>query len=233
MPDATPKGPLPAVIQGHFRHYAWTVYLLRLLVVNLLVLLIATGSVWFFAYRLGVKQPLLARAPLSLKQKAEAYYTINEVTYDAVALFLATTLPLLQAVDDGGYPLLGLTRGLVSGKIYETARAGMDRDLAKIRKNMIHQHLQVTRVMNVLADPDTRRIAAYVKGYLVVTIQKGSTPPVFIPYRAHVVLEQNPPSKLNFAPYFLLQKEERINADALAWDREMEKDQSKHGGGPK
>lgn len=221
---------MPAVVTGHFRHYAWTVYLQRLLMANLAILIVATVVVWVMAYRLNTKQPLLVRAPQSLKQKAEDYYKLDDVTYDSVALFLTTTLPLLQAVDDGGYPMLGLTRGMVSGKIYEAARQGLERDLPKIRKNMIHQHLQVTRVMNVLADPKSRRIAAYVKGYIVVAIQKGSTAPVVIPYRAHVVLENNPPSKLNPSPYFLVEKEERINNAALAWDREMEKEEGMSGG---
>ena len=214
--------PLPAAMQGHFRHYAWTVYLLRLLTACLIVLLLTTITVWAVAVHLDSKEPLLVRAPPSLKQRAEEYFQLTEVTFDSVTLFLATTLPLLRAVDDGGFPMLSLTRGMVSGKIYERAQAGLARDLPKIQKNMIHQHLQVTRVMNVLSDNKTRRLAAYVKGYLVVAIQKGTASTIFIPYRARVVLETNPPSKLNPSPYFLLEMEERINAAALDWDREME-----------
>lgn len=216
-----PSGAPPSIVQQHFKHFAFTTYILRSMAAMMVALLIANVAVWFAAHQLSSKPALLYRALPSLKAQADAHFKMDDVSFDSVAFFVTSTLPLLHGVNDGDYGPLELARGMVAPSIITEARQSFERDMGVIRKNMIHQNLYITEVTHVVSDPKTRRVGAYAKGWLVVAVRKGATPAILIPYRADVVLEANPPSKLNPSPYYLLRREERINDAAIAWDREM------------
>ncbi len=211
---------IPHVVQAHWKHYAWNKWLLRLLGLCIFGLVVAAGAVWWTASKLNDRPALLLRGESTLKQKAEEFYHLSDVTYDSVTMFVASVLPPLHDIDDGGYPLLRMVRGMVSTKVFEEARASLEGDLQTVRKRNVNQHLRIVAVEHIDFDEAHRRIVAYVKGYFVVVFQKGEAAPVFVPYRASVILDQNPPSKVNPSTYFLVDREERLNAAALAWDKE-------------
>ena len=52
---------------------------------------------------------------------------------------------------------------------------------------------------------------------MTVTVHRAEAQ--FFPWRARVLLEVNPPSRLNPYPFYLLRLEQRTGPEALAWDQ--------------
>jgi hypothetical protein len=69
----------------------------------------------------------------------------------------------------------------------------------------------------VVTDNERGRLSAYVRGYLAIIVQS-TNKPVVLPYRAEVLLEMAPPSRLNRFPFVLIRREWRIDKAALEWD---------------
>jgi hypothetical protein len=208
---------LPPAAWRHYRHFAWVIHEQRLLVLVLGFLLTACGLVWSLAWRLQHKPAVVVRAAPSLKEAAAAFYGIPEISYDQMAFFLHGCLPLLYATDDGGHRLLPLAQGLVAPEIYTAAERRLNQAGPAVLANRITQSLTITGVSDVMADAPSRRAAAYVRGYVTVTVRHAEAE--FFPWRAQVLLEVNPMSRLSPWPFYLLRFEDRAGAASPAWDQ--------------
>ncbi len=217
MEDVSNAIPLPPVAWRHYRHFAWVIHEQRLLVLVLGFLLAACALVWSLAWHLQRKPAVVVRAAPSLKEAAAAYYGIPEISYDQMAFFLHGCLPLLYAADDGGHRLLPLAQGLVAPEIYTAAERRLDQSAPAVLANRITQSLTITGVSDVVADAPSRRAAAYVRGYVTVTLRH--TEAEFFPWRAHCLLEVNAMGRLSPWPFYLLRLEDRAGPDAPAWDK--------------
>jgi len=211
----------PAGLIKHFADYSWGVYLQRQQTMLFALLAITTGGVWIAAWKIERKPPVVARAPASLRELADDYFGLSEVSYDSATFFLVSVLPTLHGLDDSGAPMLALVQGQVAPKIFAAANARIARDLPRARSNLMTQQLVLSSVGEIVTDTVTQRIGAYVRGYLVVTTRRLDTPAVYIPYRAQVLLSLNPPGKLNPSPYYLFSLEEKIGDAAIDWDKTM------------
>ncbi len=179
-------------------------------------LLVVCASVWSLALHLQRKPPVVVRAALSLKEAAASFYGAPEVSYDQVAFFLHGCLPLLYAADDGGHAMLPLAQGLVAPEIYSEAEHRLNQSGADVEANGMTQSLSITGMTDVVADAKSGRTAARLRGYVTVTVHHAEAR--FFPWRARVLLEANPVSRLNPYPFYLLRIEQRTGPDALAWD---------------
>ena len=202
------------------KRYAYVKWLLRVLTVSILIN-VAVVAMLFVAGLLAGHRPLVqVTARPSLAAEAEAFFgSETKVSADDLLFFLNTVLPLMHRIDDRGNPELPLLRGMISPKEYERVEKEMVRlsDLAK--KNIAIQNLVVTRVEDVEQDSSGSRISAYVRGYLAIIVQTSNRFTV-VPYRAQVLLELNPPSRLNRFPFVLLKRDWRMDKAAIDWDAE-------------
>ena len=180
----------------------------------------ACALVWSVALNLQRKPAVVVRAAPSLKESAAAYYGAPEVSYDQVAFFLHGCIPLLYATDDDGHAMLPLAQGLVSPEIYGEAEHRLNESGADVAANRMTQTLTITGLTDVVADARSGRAAARVRGYLTVTMRRSEAR--FFPWRARVLLEVNPVSRLNPYPFYLLRFEQRTGPAALAWDAERD-----------
>jgi hypothetical protein len=208
---------LPPAVWRHYRHFAWVVHEQRLLLLLLASLLAAAGMAWLLAWDLRRKPPLVVRAPASLKEPAAAFYGVPEVSYDQMAFFLHGCLPLLYAADEEGHRFLPLAQGLVAPAIYSDAERRLTAAAPAASAHRLTQSLTLTGISDVVADARSRRAAAYVRGYLTVTLRHAEAE--FFPWRGQVMLEVNPPGRLNASPFYLARLEERTGPAAPAWDR--------------
>ncbi|HVW22744.1 MAG TPA: hypothetical protein VHC86_16135 [Opitutaceae bacterium] len=208
---------LPPALWRHYRSFAWVVHEQRLMLLLIAVVLAATGMVWLLAWDLGRKPPLVVRAPPSLKESAAAFYGVPEISYDQMAFFLHGCLPLLYAADEEGHRFLPLVQGLVAPEIYSEAERRLAAGQPAAAANRLTQALTLTGIGEVVADARSRRAGAYVRGYLTVTLRHAEAE--FFPWRGEVVLEVNPPGRLNASPFYLARLEERTGPAAPAWDR--------------
>jgi hypothetical protein len=208
--------PLPAEAWRHYRHFSWVLFEQRLLVLALGSVLAAGSMVWGTAIRLHERPPVVVRAESSLKEAATAYYGTPGVSYNQLAFFLNACLPLLYAIDGAGHPLLPLAQGLVAPEIYDAAEARLDKSAKDVRAHAMMQALAITAITGVVADLESGRAAATVRGYLTVTAR--GVEARFFPWRARVLVEANPPSRLNPYPFYVLRSEERIGPAAPSWD---------------
>jgi hypothetical protein len=208
---------LPENVLRHYRNFAWVIYEQRVVMLVLVFLAATTGWVWVVALRLEHKPPVVIRAPASLKEAAAAFYGVTDISYDQLVFFLHGCLPLLYTVDDGGHPLLPLAEGLIAPAIYEEAEKRLNTDAKEVEANHMTQSLTLTGISDVVADTRSARAAAYVRGYVTVTMKHDST--TIFPWRAQVVLQANPVSRLNPYPFYLAELTAKVGPDALAWDR--------------
>jgi hypothetical protein len=208
---------LPPVAWRHYRHFSWVMHEQRLLGLVFGFLLAACGLVWSLAWHLQRKPAVVIRAAPSLKEAAAAFYGVPEISYDQMAFFLHGCLPLLYATDDGGHRLLPLAQGLVAPEIYTAAEHRLNQSGPAVLANRITQSLTITGVSDVVADARSRRAAAYVRGYVTVTVRHAEAE--FFPWRARVLLEASPMSRLSPWPFYLLRFEARAGAAAPAWDQ--------------
>lgn len=206
----------PESLRSHQRAFAWVACEQRMFLLTLGSLAAAAAMVWTLALRLQHRQPLFVRASESLKDAAAGYYNGSEVTYDQLALFLNACLPLLYAVDDGGHPMLALAQGLVAPRIYDESERRLAAAGKDVSAHAMTQALTVVGMTDVVTDRATRRAAAYVRGYLTVTIQHSEAQ--LFPWRAQVLVEASPSSRIDRYPFFLLSCEQRVGPEALAWD---------------
>lgn len=208
---------LPPELRRHYRHFSWVIYEQRLLVLVLGFLFGGSLLVWSLALRLRHKAPLVVRAGPSLKESAAGFYGRPEISYDQMAFFLHSCLPLLLAADDSGHPLLPLVQGLVAPEIYRAAEKQLGKSGPAMLAHRMTQALSITEVSDVMTDAKSGRAGAYLRGYLTVTVRRAEAE--FFPWRAQVVLAVNPVSRLNPYPFYLLRCEQRIGPAAPAWDR--------------
>lgn len=212
-----------SAVHNEVKRYAYVRWLLRVLglsiginYVCLLVLLIA-GLV------AGQKPVLQLNAAPSLKADAEdSFGKKTEVNIDDLLLYVNTVLPLMHRLDDRGAPDLPLLKGLVSPSVFEKADQEAKRSTPLAKKNFVIQNLVVTRLTDVVTDNDRGRLSAYVHGYLVIVVQS-TNKPVILPYRAEILLEMSPPSRLNRFPFVLIRRDWRMDKAALDWDESRSK----------
>ncbi len=214
--DVPTEVAMPEVVWQHYRHFAWVVHEQRLVMLVLAFLVATDGLVWTAALQLEKKAPLVVRAAPSLKEAAASFYSATPVSYDQLAFFLQGCLPLLYALDERGHPLLPLAQGMVAPEVYHEAERRLTTAERDVRANRMTQSLTVTGVTDVVADNKSGRAAAYVRGYVTVTVPQQSA--TFFPWRAQVLLEANPVSQLNPYPFYLLRLEKKLGAEAVAWD---------------
>jgi len=208
---------LPPEAWRHYRHFSWVIYEQRLVFLVLTFLLMSSALVWSLAWHLQRKPPVVVRAAPSLKEAAAAYYGTPEISYDQMVFFLHGCLPLLYAADDQGHLLLPLAQGLVAPEIYREAELRLDESGKDMLANKMTQNLTITGVADVVADSKSGRAAARLSGYVTVTVHRAEVQ--FFPWRARVLLEVNPASRLNPYPFYLLRLEQRTGPEALAWDQ--------------
>jgi hypothetical protein len=216
--ERVPKAiePPPEILQ-HYRAFAWVIYEQRLAMLCLTGVAALCGLVWIVAIHVKDKPPVVIRSAGSLKEAAAAFYGAPEISYDQLAFFLHGCLPLLYSIDDGGHPLLPLAQGLVTPEIYRRADGRLRGAQGDVAANRVTQALTITGLSDVVADAKSARAAAYVRGYVTVTVGEGEVR--FFPWRARVLLEANPVSRLNPYPFYLASLEEKTGAEALAWDK--------------
>ncbi len=207
---------MPGEAWTHCRHFSWVIHEQRLVVLILGVFLAVCIAVWALAFDLGGRRPVVVRAGPSLKEAAAAYYGVPDVSYDAVAFFLNGCLPLLYSIDDSGHPLLPLAQGLVAPEVYGDAERRLGAAGPDVQANRMTQALALTGVTDVVTDARSGRAAAYVRGYLTVTVRHAEAQ--FFPWRAQVLLSINPVSRLNPYPFYILRCEERTGPEAPSWD---------------
>ncbi len=215
--DALPaEVSLPSIVWQHYRHFAWVVHEQRLMMLVLALLFATDALVWTAVFQLDRKAPLVVRAAPSLKEAAATFYGATPVSYDQLVFFLQGSLPLLYSLDERGHPLLPLAQGLVAPDVYHEAERRLTASERDVRANRMTQSLTITGVSDVVADSKSGRAAAYVRGYLTITVpQQNAT---FFPWRAQALLEANPVSQLNPYPFYLLRLEKKLGAEAVAWD---------------
>lgn len=207
----------PPEILRHYRAFVWVVYEQRLAMLCLAAVGALCGLVWIVAIHVKDKPPVVIRSAGSLKEAAAAFYGAPEISYDQLTFFLHGCLPLLYSIDDGGHPLLPFAQGLVAPEIYRRAESRLRGAEADVAANRMTQALTITGLSDVLADAKSARAAAYVRGYVTVTV--GESEVRFFPWRARVLLEANPVSRLNPYPFYVANLEEKTGAEALAWDK--------------
>ena len=209
--------------QAEIRRYSYVSWLLRVLYASVilngvcLVILVITAL-------LASQRPLVQlNGPPSLRAEAKAMFgSDTEVNVDDLLIYLNTVLPLMHRIDDRGSPELPLLRGLIAPTVYEKAQQEADRSAKLAKQNFIIQNLVVTRVDEVEIQRERGRISAYVRGYLAIIIQSKNRP-VILPYRAEVLMEMAPPSRLNRFPFVLIRREWKTDKAALNWDTERAK----------
>ena len=207
---------LPLALRGHFRSFAWVVHEQRLMLLLLAAVASCTTAVWALALHLERKPPVVVRAAKTLKESAAAFYGTSQVSYDQMAFFLHGCLPLLYAASDSGYPLLPLAQGLVDPEIYRAAEQRLRTVAPELKSNQMTQSLALTGFADVVADSQSGRAAAYVRGFLAVTVRNSGV--TFFPWRAQVIVEANPLGRLNPYPFYVIGLETKTGPEALAWD---------------
>jgi hypothetical protein len=208
--------PLPAEAWRHYRNFSWVLFEQRLFLLVLGALLAAGALVWCMALRLREREPVVVRSAPSLKDAAAAYYGTPAISYNQLAFFLNACLPLLYAIDGAGHPLLPLAQGFVAPEIYGAAEARLDRSAKDAKAHAMTQSLAISAITGVVADPASGRAAASVRGTLTVTARRSEAR--FFPWRARVLVEANPVSRLNPYPFYIVRSDERIGPAAAAWD---------------
>ncbi len=211
---------MPPEVRTHYRHFSWVIHEQRLVVAVGGVLFAACVAVWGLAWHLGRKPPVVVRARPSLKEEAAAFYGGPEISYDSLSFFLNGTLALLHSNDDSGHPLLPLAQGAVAPDVYNDAERRLDGAGPDVQAHRMTQTLTVTGIGDVVADAKSGRAAAYVRGYVTVTMHRSEAH--FFPWRARVLVAIHPASRLNPYPFFLLRCEERMGPDAATWDSNHE-----------
>lgn len=212
----------PGPLARRFSDYAWTINLQRVLVLSTAANVVMLGALLLSGYVAGRKAAVEIRAPQSLREEAALFFSrddASKVSFDQVAFFCNSTLPLMHRIDDGGSPYLGLLQGMVSPEVFARVRASADSTLAAVKKNSITQSLHITSIKITSYDTVTRRVGVWVRGYFQMTIPRARNPCPFVPYRAQLLLESNIVSKLNPTPFFLRDMEERINQAGLDWEK--------------
>ena len=207
---------LPSLITKRYFKFAWLLHEQRIIALMLFFLGFATIVVWVLVFKLDIKPTLVIRASASLKQEAIAFTGTPAVSYDQLAFFITAVLPRLYTVDETGYPFLLLLQGLVDPALLTITESGFVASATDIKSNHMTQTLTITAVSDVVADEKLGRAAAYVKGYVSVTLHHNEA--LFYPYRAQVLLAVNPVGLLNAYPFYVLKCEEKTGPKALDWD---------------
>ena len=110
-----------------------------------------------------------------------------------------------------------MTQGLGVRKIDGEAERRLDAAEKDVEANRMTQTLTVIGFSEVVAEAKSGRAAAYVRGYVTVTVRQDHA--TFFPWRAQALLQANPTSRLNPYPFYLALLTTKIGPDALAWDK--------------
>jgi len=195
---------------------AYSIHEQRLVGLVLGILFLAASFIWALNIEISRKPTLVLRAPSSLKQESQKLTRASNISYDQLAFFILAVLPRLYAVDENGYPFLPLLQGVVDPPILNRVEAGFNQLGSDLKLNHMTQSLTLTAIHDVVADEKLGRAAAYVKGYVCITLNESRVK--FYPYRAQVLLAVNPVGLLNPYPFYVLRCEEKIGTKALEWD---------------
>lgn len=214
----TDEGGQSSALRREMERYAFVKWVLRLLAAALILAGASVAAVVIAGVMVRKRPTYTLVAPPSLAAEADAFYAGEpEANLDDLIIFLNTTLPLMHKVDDRGSPDLLLLRSLVTPAIYEEVRAELGRSARTAKQNLIIQNLVITRIEDVDVKKDRGRVGAYVKGYLTIIIQSRNKH-VIMPYRAEVVMDLTPPSRLNRFPFVMVRREVRTDKAATEWD---------------
>jgi hypothetical protein len=208
-PPVPDRVPLPALAERRYRQYAWTRCEQRLFAVMLAALCAAGGLVWIAAWRLQAKPAVVVRAGPTLKEAAEAFYGIPEISYDEVVFFLHGCLPLLYEAEEDRHPWLPLAEGLVAPDIYDAAERRLASGDAARTTHRVSQALSISAVEHFVADPKLGRAAAEIVGQLTLAVGDAATRR--FPWHGRAVLAVNPGSRLNPYPFYLLSLETQVS----------------------
>jgi hypothetical protein len=203
-------------IERRLLHIAYAIHEQRLVGLVLVLLFLSSLLIWALNFEISRKPTLVLRAPSSLKQESQRLTRSPSVSYDQLAFFTLAVLPRLYTVDENGYPFLALLQGVVDPTIISRVELGFNQLGGDLKLNHMTQTLTLTAILDVVADEKLGRVAAYVKGYLCITLNASRVK--FYPYRAQILLAVNPVGLLNPYPFYVLKCEEKIGAKALEWD---------------
>lgn len=208
----------PPEATAEIKRYAYVRWLLRVLIASVILNGIVLLVLFVTGLMAGQRPTMQLNAAPSLRAEADAVFgKKTDVNVDDLLLYINTVLPLMHRLDDRGAPELPLLRGLVAPAVFDKAESEAKRSAPLAKKNFVIQSLVVTRVDDVVTDNERGRLSAYVRGYLAIIVQS-TNKPVVLPYRAEVLLEMAPPSRLNRFPFVLIRREWRIDKAALEWD---------------
>lgn len=207
---------MPRDAEKRYLNFSWLIHEQRIIAMMLGVLGFAAASVWGLTFTLTVKPTLVVRAAASLKQEAAKFTGTPSVSYDQLSFFITAVLPRFYCVDENGYPFLLLLQGLVDPNLITRVESGFITSAADLKANHMTQSLTITAISDVVADDKLGRAAAYVKGYVSVTLRR--TEAQVYPYRAQVLMAVNPIGLLNPYPFYVLKCEEKLGPKALDWD---------------
>ena len=207
-----------SAVASENKRYAYVSWLLRVLNASILTNAFCLVLLVMTAIMAGRRPLVQLNGPPSLRAEAqEMFGRDTEVNVDDLLIYLNTVLPLMHRIDDRGAPELPLLRGLIAPSVYEMAQKEAERGAKLAKKNFIVQNLVVTKVEEVEILRDRGRISAYVRGYLAIIIQSKNKS-IILPYRAEVLMEMAPPSRLNRFPFVLIRREWKTDKAALEWD---------------
>lgn len=160
----------------------------------------------------------------TLKQEIRSKFDVAETSDLQVANFVKYRLEVFNTYNYNSAPSLDLVRGSVSGEILERLSSSFQKRLPSIQGKGIIQACRVTKVDSIVRSTTTNRITCVVRGYInILSIQDGATKEAFVlPYRAKVLLLENPKHVVNPDMLFLFQADEVAgDANVSNFDKQM------------
>lgn len=191
---------------------------------------IATVQIWIAAlfifgcvFVLQSRPVQIAESKPTLKEEHKALIEEVGIRRDHFDLFVISTLGILLGVDDSGASYRPLLKGSVDPNILSRFEQETLNNLSNIRKNMMVQNLTVNTIREFTFNSETGVASAYVMGYIATIIQQSERGQRAgtLPFRARVFIRSSPRSNLTPQGFYMVDLEDRIGDDALAWDREV------------
>ncbi len=238
-PDATPIPPVaeqfaeaqpPRSVRQNARMQGdlWTT-------LKLLKFSVATNII--FAGLMIVAAEMASRRPVQmiatkgdLREQIRAHFADTAVSTtvvkDPLVAFLHIVLPIRHGITPSGAPFLVLLQGLMTSELYEQTAATVQRNLGAVQTHGMSESLMIEGVTDIDEDRKLQRVSVVVTGRLLIQATqtaRGAPMALSRPYRAIVVLDVLPASKLNPYGYFIVSlREATSEASVQAFDREQE-----------
>lgn len=200
--------------------YGWASTYHRILFVVTLLLLVINAIFGIAIFSVSHRPTFVVRSQGSLAERAADFFQVNSTNFDELAFYLNSVLSIKNTLTPEGNMMLPLLKGLIAPDIYHSQEMKLIGETEALRVNFITQSLVVTKVTNIVADPKSSRVGAYVIGFLVITVRnaKGGSDATTLPYRALCAVEIQPVSDLSPYPFHLVECQEKVAKDASDWD---------------